>query len=105
MDLRIFYRKMREVEAAIAEDPTLVISVETSDGGKPGVISEVRREVAARLLVEGRARLTDKEEASEYRALTSRARLAQEASARQVQLTVISEAELRSLRDKGRQKG
>ena len=93
MDLKIFYQKMREVEAAIAEDPTLVVSLETSDGGKPGLVSEVRRAVAARLLVEGRARLTDENEAAEYRTRTkaARLRLEQEAKTQQVQFSFISE--------------
>jgi hypothetical protein len=74
VDLRIFYQKMREVEAAIAEDPTMVVSVETSDGGKAGVIAEVPREVAARLLVEGRARLAEEDEASKYRSRAAKER-------------------------------
>ena len=97
MDLRIFFQKMREIERAIAEDPTLVVSLETSDGGKPGLVSEVRRTVAALLLVEGRARLADPSEAAEYRARTkaARLRLEQEAKARQVQFAFISEKDLR----------
>ena len=107
MDLRVFYQKVREVEATIANDPTLVISLETSDGGKAGVISEVPRQVAARMIVETRARVAGEQESSEYRerVAEARRRVDEEASARRVQVTVISESELRSIRAKDRQKG
>lgn len=100
MDLRAFYRRLREVEATIAEEYPIVVSRETPDGGRGGVRSEVRREVAARLIVEGRARLATAEEAAEFREQAADAkRLAeQQAAASRVQLTVVSEAELRALK-------
>lgn len=36
MDVRQYYRKIREVEADLRETYPLVISLETSDGGKAG---------------------------------------------------------------------
>ena len=39
MDLRTFYQKVREVQSSIADDPTLVTSLQTPEGGKPGIIS------------------------------------------------------------------
>lgn len=100
MDLKVYYRKLREVEAGIAEEYPIVVSRETADGGKEGVYSEVTRAVAARMLVEGRARLASPEEAAEYRERMAEARriAEQQAAAGRVQLTVISEAELRALR-------
>ncbi len=107
MDLKIFYQKVREVERTIADDPTVVISLETSDGGKAGIESEVSRQVAARMIVEGKARLAAGQEMSEFRERTDQARkkAEEEASAGRVQVTVISESELRSLRARDRQKG
>lgn len=61
MDLRQFY-KIRDVEATIPEQFPFVVSLETSDGGKPGVITEAPRYQAARMIVEGRVRLASEEE-------------------------------------------
>jgi hypothetical protein len=66
MDLRQFFRKIRDVEAGIAEQFPLVASLETGDGGKSGVLSEVPRYQAARMIVEGKARLASEEEKQIY---------------------------------------
>ena len=108
MDLRMFYRKIREVEGAIASDPVLVVSAATPDGGKAGLISEVARSVAARLIVEGRAKLADTEEAEGFRKRIADAvaKVEQDVNSKRVQVALISEAELRSLRERTRtQKG
>lgn len=105
MDLRAFYRKLREVEATIGEEYPVVVSRETPDGGRAGVRSEVRREVAARLIVEGRARLATAEEAAQFReqAAEAKRRAEQQAAASRVQLTIVSESELRALKSALRQ--
>jgi hypothetical protein len=102
MDLKIFYQKVRDAEMRIEDDPTLVVSLETSDGGKPDVVSEVPRVVAARMFVEGIARAATEPEIGEYRQRLedARRRVEEEASARRVQVTVISESDLRSIRAK-----
>lgn len=102
MDLKIFYHKVRDTEEGIAEDPTLIVSFDTSDGGKEGVVSEVPRYIAARMIVEGKARRASDEETSGYRQRVenARRRAEEEASARRVQVTVISEADLRAMRAK-----
>ena len=66
MDLRMFYKKVRKLEEEIAETHPVVVSVETQDGGKAGVKTEVHREMAAKLIVEGRARLASDEESGEF---------------------------------------
>ena len=66
MDLRAYYRKVREVESALPAPFVVVMSQETSDGGKPGVMSEVARLAAARQIAEGRARLATEEEAAGF---------------------------------------
>ena len=57
MDLRFYFNKIREISSSIPADFVSVISLETSDGGRAGVVSEVSRRDAARLIAEGRARL------------------------------------------------
>jgi hypothetical protein len=102
MDLKIFYQKVREAEMQITDDPTIVVSFETSDGGKADVVSEVPRPVAARMIVEGKARAAEGPEAAQYRKQIddARRRIDEETDARRVQVRVISESELRSIRAK-----
>ena len=66
MDLKVFYQKMRKLEQEITSDHVVVVSLETSDGGKPGIRTEVSRENAARMIIEGRCRLATKSESGEY---------------------------------------
>ena len=102
MNLRQFYSKLRQEEAAISELFPIVISLETQDGGRAGVGAEVSRAIAARLIVEARARLATAEETAQFREQAAEAkRLAdQAAAAARVQVTVVSEADLRALRSK-----
>lgn len=67
MDLRQYYKKLHELEAKTPEAHVLVVSVETGDGGKEGVITEVPRRNACQLILEGRARKADEKEAADYR--------------------------------------
>lgn len=57
MDLREYYRKIREKEQEIAEPFVTVVSLKTRDGGRPGRKTIVPRYVAAKLIVEGKAEL------------------------------------------------
>jgi len=68
MDLRAYYRKLRGIEAELREDSVVMISRETSDGGRAGVKSDVPRALAARLLVDEKADLVTPEEAAAFRA-------------------------------------
>jgi hypothetical protein len=66
MDLRIYYGKVREQEKKITEEFPIVVSAETPDGGKAGVMSEVPKRVAAKMIVDGLARLAKREEANTF---------------------------------------
>jgi hypothetical protein len=67
MDLRQYYKKLHEMEAKTPEANVLVVSVETGDGGKEGVITEAPRINACQLILEGRARRANEQEAADYR--------------------------------------
>ena len=105
MDIRTYFHKLQEVESSIGTESVVVVSQPTPDGGKAGVKSEVKREVAAQLIVEGRARIATDLEAREYRTEieNSRAAAEQQRMASKVQLTVLSEQDLRALRSSMRQ--
>ena len=104
MDIRAYYQKVRKAEAEIASEHAVVVSVATSDGGKEGIKTEVGRFKAARLIVEGKARLATTEESGEYHAAMQESRrLAEEAEASsKVQVTLISDADLRALQGKAK---
>lgn len=93
MDLKQYFRKLREVEASLADAYPLIISVETPDGGKPGLVSEVSREVAAKMISEGRAALATEKDEKAYREQQASARKAAEKAdlARRVQVAIIAE--------------
>ena len=100
MDLRAYYQKLRQMEASIADEHVVVVSCETPDGGRAGVKTEVSRSVAAKLVVEGRARLANAEETAGHQEAVAEAKRKAEqlANAGKLQLTVISEPELRALK-------
>lgn len=105
MDLRVFYQKLRKIEQEIADEHVVVISEETPDGGHAGRKVEVARANAARLILEGRARLATLEEAADYRNAVEQARqdAEQRAAAQKIQLNVISEADVRAIKNAARQ--
>jgi hypothetical protein len=100
MDLKGYYRNIRELSARIEEDYPVLVSLGTPDGGKAGVYMEASRALAAKLMVEGRARLATADEASAYREAQAEAkRLAEQAAAAsRMQLTVLTTADLNRLR-------
>jgi hypothetical protein len=67
MDLKQYFRKIREVEAGIGDAYPIIVSRETADGGKAGAMVEVSRTIAAKMIVEGRAVLASEEEKELYR--------------------------------------
>jgi hypothetical protein len=99
MDLRIYYQKIRETEQTLVDFPVLS-SLETPDGGRVGILSETTRPVAAKMIVEGRARVATPKEAESFYSQKEEAQRAAEQleASRRVQVTLISEGDLRALR-------
>lgn len=100
MDLRMFYQKLHKIEQEITDPHVIVVSHETSDGGRAGQKVEVSRINAARLILEGRARQATADEAAEFRTAveTARHEAEQRALTDKVQLNVITDADLRSIK-------
>ena len=103
MDIRIYFQKVREMENNIADQYVFISSLETSDGGKPGRLSEVDRTTAARLIVENRARLATEEESQRYRDEANAIREAAEQAslASRVHVTLLNDNDVRPVRRKG----
>src|SRR5437660_6944244 len=66
MDLRSYYSKVRDAEGLLTGEYLVVVSLETSEGGKEGVSTEVPRRIAAKLIAEGRARVATEQETAQF---------------------------------------
>jgi hypothetical protein len=82
MDLTSYYIKMREQQAIIPDEYPVVVSHATSDGGVKGRMTEVTKRIAARLIVEGFARLADAVETNQFHTLKQEAKAAVENAAK-----------------------
>jgi hypothetical protein len=100
MDLQVYFRKIRAVEEGLKDPSAVLVSHETQDGGREGVRTEVPRRIAARMIVEGAARLATTEEAHEFQEQKAEAKRQSDqlAAASRMQFTVVSPSELRKLK-------
>ncbi len=100
MDLRVFFQKLRKIEQEIVEPHVVVVSEETPDGGRAGQLTEVSRSNAARLILEGHAHLATAEQTGKFHAAARKAleEAQQRMIAEKVQVTVVSEADLRAMK-------
>jgi hypothetical protein len=100
MDLQIYYRKIREIEKSLSDPSIVMVSLDTPDGGREGVRTEVPRRTAAKMIVEGSARLATGEEVTEFqeRKAEAKSRADQLAAASRMQFTVVSQNDLRKLK-------
>jgi hypothetical protein len=101
MDLKMFYQKLHKIEHDITDSHVIVVSQETPDGGRAGQRAEVSRIIAARLILEGKARLANADESAEYRAAAEAAlrEAEQRAAAERVQVNLITDADLRAIKN------
>jgi hypothetical protein len=104
MDLRGYYRKVREIEASIDEEFPVIKSLATEDGGNAGQLTEVTRAIAARMVNDGIAVMAPPDEVREFRRLAEEARQQEEQRRRaaEIQFTILSEADLRTLQGAAR---
>jgi ribosomal protein L9 len=103
MDLKAYYAKVRDVLARLPQGDVLVVSEETADGGRGGEITEAPREVAARLIVEGKAREASAEELELWRrerAAEAKQRQ-EELASRQIRVHMLTDTELKALSSSG----
>jgi hypothetical protein len=102
MDMRVYYQKIREQRASIADPFPVIVSHETADGGKAGIMTEVMPELAAKMTVDGTARLATAAEAMEFRRMAADAKKAADdaIAASKVQLTVVPREVLEQLQRK-----
>ena len=99
MDLRGYYRKLRDIERNLLDDYVVIRSLATADGGVAGRLTEVAKDVAAKMLADGLAELAAQDEVETFRRelAEQKKREDQKRTAAQIQFTVLSEADLRAL--------
>jgi hypothetical protein len=98
MDVRSYYKKVKDTEEALRGSEVVLVSQATPEGGKEGVRTEAPRGVAARMIAEGRARVATDAEAAEFREGLRAARQKHERdeAARRVQIVVMPQADEKS---------
>ncbi len=100
MDLRGYYRKLREIAKGLEEEFVVVKSLATPDGGVAGRLTEVRRELAAKMAADGLAEIAGKDEGELFRQKMAeeKKQADQKRASERVQFAVLTEADLRVLR-------
>jgi|SRR5277367_2918206 len=98
MDLKAYYKRLREVESSLQTPYVVVVSLDTPDGGKAGVYAEVTKLVAARTIAEGRTRLASETETTQFREQQVEAQrdAHARAAAQRMQVTLVPIAESRT---------
>src|SRR5689334_13332939 len=99
MNLRTYYQRIREAEAAI-KDPFPVVK-----GKGTSVLTEVTQSIAAKMIVEDAAVLASPEEAAAFRKQQADAlrRAKEAADAARVQVAVVSADEIRKISGKNKE--
>ena len=102
MDLRSYYKKVRDADATLTGEHIVMVSLETSEGGKQGVLTEVPRAIAAKLIAEVRARVATEDETREFHEANREARTAHEENeaAKRVQVMVIPAHQLKKQKER-----
>lgn len=67
METRGYFQKIRSVEESLPGDHVVVASLATADGGREGILLELTRTLAAKMIVDRKARLASVEEATIHR--------------------------------------
>lgn len=104
MDLRSYYRNIRDIEASIEDEFPIVKSLNAELGGRTGRLTEVMRLVAAQMIADGLAELASAAETRKKRASVETARKAEEErrQAARIQFTILSEADLQTVQRSAR---
>jgi hypothetical protein len=98
--LRAYFQKIRDTAAKYPDKDLVIVSRATGDGGKSGVWTEVPKDVAAMMVVEGTADVATADVAEEYRKTVAAARrqAEEQLAATRVPLSLVTTAELLRLR-------
>lgn len=92
MNLRDYFGKIRDFAASAGPEDLIVCSLETADGGRAGVFTEVSPRLAGQLIEDKRARLATEEETKVYRAKQAEAirKVEEERAAQRIQVQLLT---------------
>ena len=95
MNLRKYYEAVKFERQKLNEPFTFVTSLATPNGGVEGCVREVESDVAARMIVDRVARLSEPSEVDAYLAQqqTYRAKAKEEELRQRVRITLVNESE------------
>jgi len=96
MNLKSYYQALRELEQSLTEPFAVLASQTTPDGGKEGLLTEVPKELAAKMIVDGRARLASADAVREFQEKKAEAKKTAdtEAAANRMQMTLVPTVDL-----------
>jgi hypothetical protein len=97
MDLKGYFKKVRELEEQFPGKDVLVISRATPDGGKEGVATLAPKRLACQLIVDGKARAASEAEAAAYEKeqAARRSQAVEEEMASRVHVQIVTDRESR----------
>ena len=97
MNLRAYYQKIKEIEQTLVEPFVVLASHETQDGGKEGVLTEVPKHLAARMIADDRAHVASEGTSKEFHEKNTEAKRQadQDAAANRMQVTVVPAGDFR----------
>jgi hypothetical protein len=93
MNLKTYYQKIRQLEENLLEPFVVLESHETPDGGREGLLTEVPKRLAAKMIADGRARLASEETAREFREQKAEGKRGADQEAVASKMTLVPAAE------------
>jgi hypothetical protein len=101
MNMKTYYKKLREVEASLPDEVVLV-SKDTPEGGRGGRFTEAPRHVAARLITEGVAERASDEDAAAFVNATREAHAEElrKRAAASIQVSIVTEEQAHAISNK-----
>lgn len=100
MNLKTYYQKIRDIEQTLLGPYVVLESNETTDGGKEGLLTEVPRQLAAKMIVDGRARLAAEHAICDFHDKKSAAKRTAEQEAITSQMRIMSVPAAETLKTK-----
>jgi hypothetical protein len=100
MDLQLYYKKIRDLEQDLKDPSVVLVSHDTPDGGREGRRTEAPRSIAAKMIVEGTARVATPEEARQFQKekVEAKRKADQLAASSRLKFAVLTQSELSNLK-------
>lgn len=74
MNVKAYYQNIRELERTLTDSFVVIVSHDTSDGGRGGLLTEVPKHLAARMIADDRAHLASEDATLQFREKSAEAK-------------------------------